>query len=187
MTDILPSGFASALHAGGAAADRNDKLDLYGQFIGDWEADIVTHTPDGVAHGGEGEIHFGWILEGRAIQDVWMIPRRKDRRPDGPVMPLAGNWYGTTIRAYDPTLDAWRIYWIDPATNAFYQQIGRLQGDNIVQDGKTEAGALSRWSFTRITPRSFHWLGEVSMDGGATWHLAVEVLARRSEAESGAR
>jgi hypothetical protein len=26
-------------------------------------------------HQGKGEIHFGWVLEGRAIQDVWMTPR----------------------------------------------------------------------------------------------------------------
>lgn len=180
MTDPLASGFASALHAAGPAADRGDKLALYGRFIGDWEADIVTHAPDGSRHQGEGEIHFGWILEGRAIQDVWMIPRRRDRRPDAPPMPIAGNWYGTTIRVYDPALDAWRITWIDPATNAYRQQIGRAQGADIVQEGKTEAGALTRWSFTEITPESFHWKGEGSFDEGASWRLFVEVFARRS-------
>jgi hypothetical protein len=36
-----------------------------------------------------------------------------------------------------------------------------------------------RWSFTRIKPESFHWLGELSVDGGASWRLQVEVLARR--------
>jgi hypothetical protein len=37
-----------------------------------------------------------------------------------------------------------------------------------------------RWSFTKITPDSFHWLGEVSPDNGASWRLQVEVLARRA-------
>lgn len=109
-----------------------------------------------------------------------MIPRRRDRRPDTPIMPVAGNWYGTTIRAYDPAIDGWRIFWIDPASNAFRQQIGRARGADIVQEGTTESGALSRWSFTKITPRSFHWLGEASTDGGASWRLLVEVLARRT-------
>jgi hypothetical protein len=174
------SGLIAALHAEGPAPDRAGALKLYGQFIGDWNADIVTYTPDGVRHRGQGEIHFGWILEGRAIQDVWMIPRRKDRRTGAPEMPVAGNWYGTTIRVYDPDLDAWRIFWIDPATNSYRQQIGRRRGADIVQEGTTESGALSRWSFTEITPHSFHWKGEVSTGKGAAWRLVVEVFARRA-------
>lgn len=174
------SGLIAALHAAGPAPDRAEALKLYGRFIGDWNADVVTYTPDGVRHQGQGEIHFGWILEGRAIQDVWMIPRRKDRRSGIPAMPVAGNWYGTTIRVYDPALDAWRIYWIDPATNSYFEQIGRRQGADIVQQGATEGGGLSRWSFTEITPHSFHWKGEVSTGKGAAWRLVVEVFARRA-------
>jgi hypothetical protein len=172
------SRFPSVLHAAAPAADLAEKLQLYGQFIGDWKAGIITHSPDGGRHEGEGEIHFGWILQGRAIQDVWMIPRLADR-PGAPPLPVAGNWYGTTIRAYDPGLDAWRIFWIDPATNVFRQQIGRARGVDIVQEGTTESGERSRWSFTKITPGSFHWLGEASTDRGASWQLLVEVLARR--------
>ncbi len=138
----------TVLHADGPAPDRAEALALYGRFIGDWDADIVTYTPDGGRHHGQGEIHFGWILEGRAIQDVWMIPKKKDRVPHLPEMPVAGNWYGTTIRVYDPTLEAWHIYWVDPATNSYRRQIGRQRGDDIVQEGSTESGALSRWSFT---------------------------------------
>ena len=174
------SAFAKALLASKAAEDRSEKLDLYGQFIGDWEADVVSHAPGGARHKGQGEIHFGWVLEGRAIQDVWMIPRKKHRRADSEVLPIAGNWYGTTIRVYDPNIDAWRIYWIDPATNSFRQQIGRKEGTDIIQEGVTETGALSRWSFTEITQASFHWKGEASTDNGATWRLFVEVFAKRA-------
>lgn len=158
---------------------RAGDLELYGRFVGDWDTDIVAYTPDGVLHQGQGEIHFGWILEGRAIQDVWMIPRLRDRRPGAPAMPVAGNWYGTTLRIYDPALGAWRIYWIDPATNSYYQQIGRQQGADIVQQGTTDTGALSRWSFTDIKPFSFYWKGEVSVDKGESWRLVVEVFAHR--------
>ncbi len=183
MSHSPSSVLASMLLADAPASDRADKLGLYGWLIGSWEADIVAHSPDGARHQGEGEIHFAWVLEGRAIQDVWMIPRRKDRRPDAPPLPVAGNWYGATLRVYDPAMDAWRIYWIDPATNAFYFQIGRRRGADIVQEGRTESGAASRWRFTEITPRSFHWLGEVSFDGGASWRLLVEALARRTSPE----
>ena len=179
MSQPCLSAFSAALHADGPASEHADALSLYGQFVGDWESEIITITPDGGRHHGQGEIYFGWILEGRAIQDVWMTPRRKDRRPGAPVLPVAGNWYGTTIRAYDPTQGAWRITWIDPATNSYRQQIGRKQGSDIVQEGTTDSGALSRWSFTEIRPNSFRWKAEVSSDKGATWRLVVEVFAHR--------
>jgi len=170
--------FISVLHATEPAPDRADKLQLYGRFVGDWNSRIITHAPDGARRQAEGEIHFGWILQGRAVQDVWMIPRLEERAA-APALPVAGNWYGTTLRVYDPAIDAWRIWWIDPATNSFRQQVGRARGADIVQEGRTEAGVLTRWSFTDIRPAAFHWLGEASSDGGASWQLHVEVLATR--------
>jgi hypothetical protein len=181
------SGLIEVLHADAPASDRAEALALYGQFIGDWDADIATYASDGVQHRGRGEIHFGWILEGRAIQDVWMIRPAKDRVPKAPQMPVAGNWFGTTIRAYDPAIQAWRIVWVDPATNSFRQQIGRRLGADIVQEGTNEAGALSRWSFTEIKPQTFRWKAEASMDAGATWRLFVEVFARRQPADGDSR
>jgi hypothetical protein len=176
--NVQLTGFPAVLHAKGPDPERKEALQLYGQFVGSWDAEITAHGTDGISHRSAGEIHFGWVLQGRAIQDVWMIPRLADREA-APAFPIAGNWYGTTLRVYDPTIQAWRIYWIDPATNSFRQQIGRVEGRNIVQQGTTESGALSRWSFTAITANSFHWLGEAKPAGGTNWHLLVEVRAQR--------
>ncbi|MGY8684224.1 hypothetical protein Q2941_41690 [Bradyrhizobium sp. UFLA05-153] len=170
MTD-----FARFLHADGPNREHAQALRLYGQFIGDWDAEVIAHAPDGTTHRAPGEIHFGWVLEGRAIQDVWMIPRATDAPP----FPIAGNWYGTTLRVYDPTIDAWRIFWLDPGRSVFRQQIGRRSGADIVQEGTTNSGDLSRWSFTEITENAFHWLGEAKPATAPEWQLVVEVKARR--------
>ena len=127
--------------------------------------------------GAIGEIHAGWVLQGLAIQDVWMIPRLRDRQPGIDPLPGAGNWYGTTLRIYDPALDAWRILWSDPATNFFTQQIGRAQGRDIVQTGPDPRGGSMRWVFSEIEPRSFRWTGERAQDD-RTWRREVEISAR---------
>ena len=173
--------FIDILHSDRPAPDRADKLGLYGFLIGSWETTVIAHEGNGKTHTNQGEIHAGWVLEGRALQDVWMLPHRPKRRPDAPPhqLPVTGNWYGTTLRIYDPDIDAWHILWSNPAKIFFARQIDRARGADIVQEGRHESGALMRWSFTKIKPDSFHWLGEVSIDGGANWLLQVEVLARR--------
>ena len=158
------SSFIHALHTDGPASDRADKMRLYGQFIGRWETDSVLYGDDGTQHKNHGEIHWGWVLEGRAIQDVWILP---------------GLFYGSTLRVYDPGIDAWHILWSDPLKQYYTRQIGRARGNDIVQEGTDNAGVPKRWSFTEITPNSFHWLGERSSDGGATWRLELEIFARR--------
>jgi hypothetical protein len=163
------SSFIDALRAAHPASARADKLGLYGWLIGQWEMDAVIHLDDGTQHKGRGEIHFGWVLEGRAIQDVWILP---------------GVFYGTTLRIYDPNIDAWHILWSDPLRQVYTRQIGRAHGDGIVQDGKNDAGEPVRWSFTEITPNSFRWRGERSRDGGASWQLQAEFFARRTAAHN---
>jgi hypothetical protein len=158
------SSFIDALHAARPAPDRADQLSLYGWLIGQWEMDAVIHRDDGTQHKGRGEIHFGWVLEGRAIQDVWILP---------------GVFYGTTLRVYDPGIDAWHILWSDPMRQVYTRQIGRAYADGIVQDGKNDAGEPVRWSFTEISPNGFRWRGERSRDGGAAWQLQAEFFARR--------
>jgi hypothetical protein len=119
------------------------------------------------------------VLQGRAIQDVWMIPRLRDRKPGIEPLPGAGNWYGTTLRIFDPDLDAWRILWNDPATNFFSQQIARMRGSDIVQEGPGPKGGVMRWTFSEIRPESFHWTAEHSMDE-KNWRRQVDIRAHRS-------
>ena len=158
------STFLDVLKAGGPAPDRAGKMGLYGWLIGDWAFDAVVNRDDGTQHKGRGEIYFDWVLEGRAIQDVWILP---------------GIFHGTTLRIYDPGIDAWHILWNDPLKQLYTRQIGRAQGSDIVQLGKTETGALFRWTFTDIAPDSFRWLSERSGDDGATWQLQAEFKVRR--------
>jgi len=167
----------AALGADGPAADRAGKMGLYGRFVGSWELDVTQISDDGKKRRRPGEWHFGWALEGRAIQDVWIVPPRGELR-HGDAATLI-NSYGTTLRVYDPDIDAWRIQWTDPVTRNFLGMIGRAQGEDIVQLGTRADGTLLRWSFSEITPDSFLWRGEVSTDQGATWRLNVEFTAKR--------
>lgn len=156
------ASFANALQSDGPAAALSAKMSLYGQFVGDWTIEGRLDL-DGTTYKGNGEIHFAWALQGRAIQDVWIF---------------AEAFYGTTLRVYDPGLDAWHILWSDPVIPYFARQTGRAVGPDIVQEGRNDAGETIRWRFTEITPASFRWIGERATPSG-DYERQAEFVAKR--------
>ena len=161
----------AGLGADGPFPGLEDKLRLFGQFVGDWE--IVEDRnlgEDGTLTRSRGELHWGWILGGRAVQDVWMTIDEETGRssPDG-----------TTVRFYDPAIDAWHSVWLSPNQGAVKAFVARAAGDEIVLEGKTADGRPLRWFFSEIAPDSFRWHSERSLDGGKTWMLTEEMRIRR--------
>ena len=161
----------------GLAADRPDaklknKLMLFGQFIGDWDIVEARYPqPDGTEIKRKGEIHFRWILNGLAIQDVWMTHHEKSRR----FIPA-----GTTIRFYDPKIDAWRSTWISPIQGVVQVFIGRKVKEEIILESTTKEGYPEKWIFSNITPKSFRWHSVESHDNGNTWKLTEEMQIHKS-------
>ena len=166
-----PKGLA----ASGPNGDYADELMLFGQFIGDWEADFTVYGPDGTKQIAKAEWHFGWVLEGRAIQDVFILPRRSDRAESG----WTRTDYGTCLRFYDPTIDRWRVVWVSPRHGEILNFTAREVGDEIVLEGKDLDATPMRWIFSKITGSSFHWRRMFSTDGGTNWQLHKEMNVRR--------
>lgn len=167
---------AEVLHSSGPSPELGDASGLYAWLIGSWDVRVIDYDESGSKKESRGEWHFGWVLEGRAVQDVFIVPARSLRSPS---LPKEGNRYGTSVRVYDPSLDAWRITWINPVRSIENRLIGKKVGNEIVQEGKDTDGSLMRWCFRDITPNSFRWTGEQSTDQGATWRLGAEFFAVR--------
>jgi len=168
--------FHAALAAPGRSPEIPELADAYGWLIGSWELEVRHYLVDVSARRLRGEVHFGWVLEGRVVQDVWIMPRRSERTADPD---KAGNMYGTTLRVWDPSIQAWRVTWINPVTGGRDELVGRWSGKDVVQVGTHSDGTPIRWIFTEITPDSFHWIGESLNPDGKTWKLEGEFRARR--------
>ena len=171
------SSLLQALVAPGRSKEITDREDIYGWLIGDWEATVYDYAEDGTASESSGEWSFGWVLEGRAIQDVWIAPPRSQRRDKN--LSKQNNRYGTSLRVYDREFATWRVTWFNPVTGARNDLIGRRQGADIVQEGIGPDGRKIRWLFTDITPTSFIWRGESLEPDGKTWRLEAEFRARK--------
>lgn len=158
----------------------DERPDLYGHFIGSWDVEVIDHLEGGETRHRQGEWHFAWVLEGRAIQDVFIVPARAER-PAPATQVLPGDRYGATIRFFDAARKQWRIVWVNAVTGTLNTFHSRRAGQTIVQDGVDESGAALRWSFLDVEQDRFRWLGQRSVDGGQTWHTVAEFLARRRE------
>ena len=159
------------------APEIPESADVYGWLCGSWDLSVLKYRGiDVSSHGLKGEVHAARVLEGRAVQDVWIMPPRADRTsPFDQTM----NMYGTTLRSWDSSIQAWRIAWTNPARDHREEQIGNWNGRDILQTGLRADGTKTRWTFTEITGRSFHWRGEAQHPTAEAWTLEGEFLATR--------
>ena len=175
--DTQPIGLHAVLTSSARSPDVPEGDDVYGWLCGSWNLEVARYRGIDVrSQRLTGELHAARALEGRAVQDVWIMPRRSERSAN---VDRTMNMFGTTLRSWDPTIQAWRIAWTNPVSGHREEQIGRRSGKDIVQMGTRADGTQTRWTFTEITPDSFHWLGEALQPDGITWRLEGEFRATR--------
>ena len=118
----------------------------------------------------KGELFFRRILEGAAIEYIFICPSRDTKalcpQPDGE--------YGVAVRMYNQTKRCYdRTYVCAKYTKRL--EVRKEQGKIIctVQDDPTE-----KWVFLDVTETAFHWQNlRVLKDG--TWRVNCEVFATR--------
>src|SRR5262245_62121016 len=104
---------AVVLMAGARSREIPEAADAYGWLVGSWDLDVLHYwAMDVSVQRIKAQVHAAWVLEGRAVQDVWIMPPRPDRTAS---LDKKMNMYGTTLRVWDHTIQAWRITWRNPA------------------------------------------------------------------------
>ena len=173
--NLAETSLAAVLPARGPFPEHADALALFGQFVGAWDVETTFFDPDGTVRvERRGEWHFGWVLQGRAIQDVLFSPPLAEIRAGAPAAE-----YGSTVRLYDPSADTWLVTWHAPVARKTVSLVGRAVGDEIVLEGRQPAGPPCRWVFSEIGDDAFVWRGYESLDDGGTWFLDERMLVRR--------
>ena len=170
----MTSDMHAVLSAMKRAPEIPESGDAYGFLVGSWELNVLNYWGvDVSARGIKGEVHAAWVLEGRAVQDVWIFPKRGTTSSD------AGREYGTTIRFFDRKAGNWRSIWISPINHVTRSFRVHTDGDEIFLEARTSRGLPQRWIFSAIAPNSFHWRNIMTPDDGRTWQVLEDVSARR--------
>jgi len=149
-----------------------EEFNYFGKVIGKWDLDwndrLNTSTPRRV----KGEWIFSWVLDGMAVQDVFIVPSRAERLTD--IQPDAA--YGTTIRLFNIERQVWEIFYGCPEECARLE--ARKEGDEIILTEITSKAM--KWIFSDITDNSFTWRSIAKSPAG-DWITLARVYATRKK------
>jgi hypothetical protein len=161
----------TALQATGPHPSLGDQAKVFGRLIGTWDGEYTEFSNDGKATHSSGEWIFGWVMDGRAIQDLFIIH---------PSAAHQVGFVGTTLRYFDPKSGTWSVTFIDPEDSSVETLTGGAVGDDrIVVHSQNTDGKETRWSLDDIRPNSWIFRDEETRDGGKTWRLREEDHMKR--------
>ena len=168
----------TALQAAGPHPSLGDHANVLGRLVGTWDVEYMDLSKDGKEIHRSGELLVGWVMDGRAIEDLWIVypsGATKDRE------------VYADVRYFDPKSGTWPAIFIDPQIASVATFTGGAVGaDRIVLESQDlVAGQTRRWSFNDIRDDSLVFRDAASNDGGKTWKLKSEYhMKRRGAAPS---
>src|SRR5688572_11147417 len=120
---LIASGLSSSLSAAGGASAADAPLDLTtalkatsphpalgdqgqvpGRLVGTWDVEYATFAKDGMASQRTGEFIVEWVMDGRALQDLWIVHPSGTRKEREVYTDL--HWFDTKSRT-------WRAAFVD--------------------------------------------------------------------------
>jgi hypothetical protein len=169
-----PLDLSTALKATSPNPALGDQAQVVGRIVGTWDVEYTTFAKDGTASHRTGEFIVEWVMDGRAIQDLWIVHpsgTRKERE------------VYTDLHWFDPKARTWRAAFVDPEHGSVAKFTGGPVGnDRYVLETPDLGSKRTRWSFYDIRRDSFAVRGEASNDDGKTWKLQSEYQMKRQHA-----
>ena len=162
--------FSEALVSDHAHSSIPEDERIFEPFIGTWDLRVRWYANGKVDREIAGEWSFFRVLEGRGIQDVWIVPPRGERSGDL-------YEYGTSIRYYEPGIQGWRSTWIGPMHDMVRTFVARRAGNEIVLQTDPDTDGALQWVFSDITASDFIWRNHVRLNG--QWSLQQDFICHR--------
>lgn len=152
--------FSDALIDTGKKGKIPKEYDWFGFLIGEWDILYSDNHGTGRERQVKGEWIFSWVLDGTAIQDVFICPSRTERQ----IHPQPDATWGTTLRIFNPGTKAWDIFY--GATGEAERLEAKKEGDDIVLT-ETAEGKM-KWIFSDIRDNYFLWENRLFNEDGSS-------------------
>jgi hypothetical protein len=171
VTDQCPE-MVTTLQAGGPHPSLGEQAKVFDRLVGVWDGEYTEYSREGKETRSSGEWLFGWVMDGRAMQGLFIIDPSAVRKE---------RYFGTTLSYFDSKPGTWSMTLVDPENGAVETLTGGSVGDDrVVLLGQDTDGKESRWSFDHVRPDSWVFRDEASSDGGKTWRIReLDRMTRR--------
>jgi hypothetical protein len=170
---------ATALEATDPNPSLSDQAKHLNRLVGTWDVEYTDFMKDGTTLHRTGEFIVGWIMDGRALRDTWIVDpwgKHQDRE------------VYTDLYYFEEKSRTWHTTFVDPQDGSAARfTASQMEADRLVFESKELDSGDTRWSFNEIRPDSFIWRDEGSSDGGKTWRLRSEYHMKRRSAGSAAQ
>ena len=148
----------------------SEEYDFFGSLIGEWDIVWNDHLEDAEPRRVKGEWIFSRVLDGTAVQDIFIVPSRSERLRDKQL----DAEYGTTLRIYNPQTMAWDIFY--GCMGEAIRLTARKVGEEIILTENTTR--KMRYVFSDIKSSSFLWRKE-RMNENDEWLTVAKVMAEK--------
>ena len=164
------------LQAAGPQPSLGDQANVFDRLVGAWEIRYAFFSKDGTTTQEVGAFGAGWVMDGRVMQCLYTIDPSAARKE---------KFIGTSLSYFDAKSQTWRLFFIDPESDAVIRVTGGAVGnDRIVFLTQETDGKISRSSFNDIRPDALVYRDEISRDGGKTWTLREEDQMKRRDSSA---
>jgi hypothetical protein len=169
---MAPADLIAALEAPGSHASLGANAGALARLVGDWDVEYTDHLKDGKITHRSGQFILAWVLDGRALQDFWVV----DPSATGKEREVY-----TEVFYFEPKTSTWSEVSIDPQEGSIATFKGGANADDgvILESKDLVPTQLRRWSFSDIRPNAFVFRDEASKDDGKTWTLKAEYRMTR--------
>ncbi len=149
--------------------DKNDLIsaeyDWYSPLIGEWDFDYYS----GDNHV-EGEWIFRRVLEGMAIEDLFICPSRATKESN----PQPDGEYGVAIRMFNVQNKCYDMTYVCSR----YTQLLEVRKENGKIVCTVKNNPHEKWVFSEITSQTFRWQNITVLNSGE-WRINSDIYARR--------
>lgn len=157
------------------SADKNELIpnecDWFKALLGDWDFDY-SDISGTVA---KGEWIFRRVLNGMAIEDLFICPSRATREEN----PNPDSEYGAALRMYNTKTKHYDMTYI---CESYTKRLEVDFKDNMIICTVLEKPD-EKWVFSEISNRSFHWRNVNILENG-NWQTNANIFARRREKDN---